>query len=89
MSALAVDPIPLRSRAVEIQVNAGQTYRCVHCDSDVKFRARNRMKAIICNVYGSRPKRWLRVEVFHPRCYEEAGEPHGAVDRTRGELLHR
>ncbi len=49
---------------------------CAHCESQVKFRARQRDLQVICNVYED--GRWARVEHFHEHCYLEAGEPHGS-----------
>lgn len=77
-----------RSRAVEKPISPGQMYQCAHCEAAVKFRARHRMKAIICNVYAG--DRWDRVEVFHgDGCYDEAGQPHGPVNTTYAETMPR
>lgn len=76
-----------RSRAVERQVQPGSNYLCPVCDKPVKFQARQRRKVVICNVY--KRGRWDRVETYHPDCYEEAGAPHGEVDRTGSDLMPR
>lgn len=76
------------SRAVEKQINAGQRYECARedcTDKAVKFQARRRLRAIICNVYIE--GRWDRVEVFHPSCYAAAGQPYGPVDRSNATIL--
>ena len=70
----------LRSRAVLRDVEPGSTVDCVLCGERVKFQAKVRHKQVICNVYED--GRWVRVEHFHSDCYEQAGEPHGDVDRT-------
>lgn len=70
----------LKSRAVLRDVEPGSSVECVHCGERVKFQAKVRHKQVICNVYvgGS----WDRVEHYHDDCYEQAREPHGAVDMT-------
>ena len=64
-----------KSRAVSRLIEAGSMTDCVHCDEQVKFKARERHLQVICNVYVS--GRWDRVEHFHAACYEDAGRPHG------------
>ncbi len=71
-AATKVKPI---TRAVTRLIEAGSMVDCVHCDTQVKFRARQRDLQVICNVYED--GRWARVEHFHELCYHEAGEPHG------------
>ncbi|MDQ2679134.1 MAG: hypothetical protein M3Y51_10365 [Actinomycetota bacterium] len=61
-------------------VEPGSTVDCTLCGERVKFQAKIRHKQVICNVYEE--GRWTRVEHFHPDCYEQTGEPHGAVDRS-------
>ncbi len=61
-------------------VEPGSTVDCTLCGERVKFQAKVRHKQVICNVYEQ--GRWSRVEHFHAGCYEQAGEPHGDVDRS-------
>ena len=61
-------------------VEPGSTVDCTRCGERVKFQAKVRHKQVICNVYEQ--GRWSRVEHFHADCYEQAGEPHGEVDRS-------
>jgi hypothetical protein len=49
---------------------------CVHCEDRVKFKAREKHKQIICNVYIG--GRWNRVEHYHEPCYAKADSPYGA-----------
>ena len=70
----------LTSRAVLRDVEPGSTVDCTHCGERVKFQAKVRHKQVICNVYEQ--GRWSRVEHFHADCYEQAGDPHGEVDRS-------
>lgn len=67
-----------KSRAVVRLIEAGSMVDCVHCDKQVKFRARQRDQQVICNVYekGS----WKRVEHYHLECYGEAEKPHGEAE---------
>lgn len=69
-----------KSRAVLRDIEPGSTVECARCDERIKFRAKLRLKQVICNVYEHGV--WSRVEHFHDGCYEEAGEPHGPVDTT-------
>jgi hypothetical protein len=48
---------------------------CAECGEQVKFRARERLQQVICNVYVD--GRWDRVEHFHAACYDQAGHPYG------------
>lgn len=67
------------SRAVLRLVQPGSWIDCVACGEQVKFRAREQFKQMICNVYENGV--WQRVEHFHEGCYHEAGDPYGeAVD---------
>ena len=70
----------MKSRAVLRDVEPGSTVDCTLCGERVKFQAKVRHKQVICNVYDQ--GRWTRVEHYHSDCYEQAGEPHGEVDRT-------
>lgn len=69
--------IPLGTRAVERFVPVGQSYACAHCGAWIKFRAGRHDRYIVCNVYEA--DEWGRLELFHPVCYEEAGQPHGEI----------
>ena len=71
-SATKTKPV---SRAVLRLIEAGSMTDCVHCDKQVKFRARQRDQQVICNVYEN--GEWRRVEHYHFECYEHAGSPHG------------
>ncbi len=64
-----------KSRAVTRLIEAGSATDCVHCGERVKFRARERHRQVICNVYVD--GRWDRVEHYHEACYVEAGSPYG------------
>ena len=48
---------------------------CIQCDTQVKFRARQRDQQVICNVYDKGV--WKRVEHYHLDCYDEADKPYG------------
>lgn len=50
---------------------------CTHCEERVKFKAREKLRQVICNVYID--GRWDRVEHFHAECYSLAEEPYGSV----------
>lgn len=65
-----------QSRAVLRRIEAGNWVYCAHCDTLLKFRARESHEQIICNVYDNGV--WQRVEHYHPDCYKQAGEPYGA-----------
>lgn len=70
--------LPNESRAVLRPLEAGNPQRCPQCNLDVKFNARTpsaKRKKVICNVYED--GKWVRVEHYHPACYEEAGQPYG------------
>ena len=64
-----------KSRAVSRLIEAGSMTNCMHCDEQVKFKARERHMQVICNVYVD--GHWDRVEHFHDPCYDDAGHPHG------------
>lgn len=64
-----------KSRAVSRLIEAGSMTNCMHCDEQVKFKARERHMQVICNVYVD--GHWDRVEHFHAPCYDDAGHPHG------------
>ena len=63
------------SRAVNRQVEPGNSANCAHCGAPVKFVARSQLRQVIANVY--RDGSWVRVEHYHADCYEEAGQPYG------------
>ncbi len=78
------------SRAVSRQIEPGQATPCARCECSVGFVARQHLRRIIANVYVhadnlgrkrvARPGTggtWDRMEVWHPECYAEAGEPYG------------
>ena len=60
---------------------------CPACAAPVKFAARLRRNQVIANVYVD--GRWDRVEHYHPACYADAGEPHGAVSESPPLLRRR
>ena len=61
------------SRAVVRPIEAGNSAICVHCDEQVKFKAKAKGQQVICNVYVKGV--WQRVEHYHYECYELAGDP--------------
>jgi len=63
------------SRAVNRQVEPGNSANCAHCGAPVKFVARLQLRQVIANVY--RDGSWVRVEHYHADCYDEAGQPYG------------
>ena len=65
------------SRAVARPIEAGNFATCAGCGTPVKFTAKVRHLQVIANVYID--GRWNRVEHYHDRCYESAGEPYGSV----------
>ena len=68
------------SRAVERPIDPGNSVRCAHCGTLVKFAARQRGRQVIANVYVD--GRWARVEQFHPRCYRAAAYPYGPAEMS-------
>ena len=80
MGSTTTSPSTNTSRAVLRDIEPGSTVECVHCDERLKFRAKLRLKQVICNVYADGV--WSRVEHYHDECYAAAGEPHGPVDTT-------
>ena len=70
----------LGTRAVLRYIDPGDTTRCQYCDQPLRFKARVRLKKVICSVY--KRGKWNRVEHFHERCYDAAGQPHGVVDTS-------
>jgi hypothetical protein len=64
-----------KSRAVIRLIEPGNEASCARCGEALKFRAKQRLVQIICNVYKGR--RWNRVEYYHPNCYEALGKPYG------------
>lgn len=72
---MASSKTKFRSRAVTRLIEAGSMTDCVHCEDRVKFKAREKHKQIICNVYIG--GRWNRVEHYHEPCYGEANSPYG------------
>ena len=69
--------VRLATRAVLRSVEAGSFVECARCGERVKFQAKIRNQQVICNIYVD--GRWNRVEHYHSQCYDEAGEPHGAI----------
>ena len=63
------------SRAVMRLIEAGSMTDCSHCDERVKFKAREKHRQVICNVYEQ--GRWDRVEHYHEKCYVKAKKPYG------------
>lgn len=78
MARKAKPKVFLGTRAVSRVINPGEGTPCVACELPALFRARLKLKRIVCNVYVK--GRWDRVEVWHPTCYAEAGHPHGEPD---------
>jgi hypothetical protein len=64
-----------KSRAVVRLIEPGNWADCQLCDRPIKFRAREKLTQVICNVYID--NRWDRVEHYHSECYEAAGRPYG------------
>lgn len=75
--ATAVVATRLGTRAVLRLVAPGEMAHCASCGVIVKFAARRRNERVVANAY--RRGRWDRVEIWHPDCYEQAGEPHGTA----------
>ena len=75
------------SRAVTRSIDPGCSAMCVTCDEQVKFRARERLQQVICNVYVD--GRWDRVEHFHAACYDQAGYPYGPAAAAEQRLSRR
>jgi hypothetical protein len=73
---------PWESRAVSRMIEAGSSAMCVHCDEQVKFRAKSKATQVICNVYAG--GKWIRVEHFHSECYDAANAPYGEPAATNG-----
>jgi len=67
---------PTETWLVDKIVNAGTTAWCKDCDQSIKFQAQKRNRYVIVNVYVE--GRWDHVETWHPDCYVDAGQPHGA-----------
>jgi hypothetical protein len=65
------------SRAVVRRVDPGSDAECACCGEPVKFRAARKALQVICNVYVD--GRWDRVEHYHAKCYDRAGQPYGAA----------
>jgi hypothetical protein len=76
MASQAATKTKPTTRAVIRLIEAGSIVDCPHCETQLKFRARQRDLQVICNVYVD--GRWARVEHYHEACYLEAGSPHGA-----------
>lgn len=74
MATAAISPT-LGTRAALRTVAPGEMAHCAGCGFLVKFQAQKKNHRIVANVYKRR--RWDRVEIWHPRCYEQAGQPHG------------
>ena len=73
---------PLGTRAVSRQLRPAMDPDpppCAHCTERVVWSPRRREQRIIANVYDG--DRWLRVEHFHPGCYDAAGQPYGTPTR--------
>lgn len=73
--------VKLGTRAVVRQIEPGVNEPCAHCGERIGFRARQRRRWVIANVY--RRRRWHHVEHFHEDCYTAAGSPHGPADATK------
>ena len=72
---------PKLSRAVVREVKAGSHVMCAACGDLVRFRARLKLREVICNVYVDGV--WARVEHYHADCYATAFEPYGSADASR------
>ncbi len=70
-----------RTRAVVRYIEAGSAAECACCGAQVKFRARQKVQQVICNVYVV--GRWARVEHYHRECYDTASQPHGKPDESQ------
>lgn len=55
------------TRAVHMKW-APTVHRCIACGEEITGK-KGRRHAICCNVYEA--GRWVRVEFFHPGCYDE------------------
>jgi len=75
MAKSATTSTKFKSRAVSRLIEAGSMTDCAHCDDRVKFKAREKFRQVICNVYIA--GRWDRVEHYHEACYAKAGSPYG------------
>lgn len=73
-------PVP-SSRAVLRDIEAGSTTECGECFERLVYKAKERLRQVICNVYADGA--WQRVEHYHLDCYEAIDEPHGPVDVGR------
>lgn len=73
-------PVPA-SRAVLRDIEPGSTSDCLVCGERLFFRAKERLRQVICNVYADGA--WRRVEHYHPDCYDSIDGPHGDVDVGR------
>jgi Holliday junction resolvase RusA-like endonuclease len=87
LAAVHLIPRELRaSRAVRRRIDPGNEVLCTRChllgvpvsECRLKFTAKNKKWQVIANVYQA--GQWLRVEHFHPACYEALGEPYGPAD---------
>ena len=67
-----------KSRAVFRTIEAGSAVTCNKCDEHIKFRAKERARQVICNVYVKGV--WDRVEHFHEDCYKKARFPYGQAE---------
>jgi hypothetical protein len=67
-----------KSRAVYRTIEAGSAVTCHHCDEHVKFKAKERARQVICNVYVKGV--WDRVEHYHEACYKKARYPYGQAE---------
>lgn len=68
------------TRAVTRQIEAGRDEMCTGCSKPIRWRATNRARQVIANVYKRRS--WDHVEHWHEDCYTTAGAPHGAADTS-------
>lgn len=75
MAKAATTKTKFTSRAVTRLIEAGSMTDCAHCEDRVKFKAREKHKQVICNVYIG--GRWDRVEHYHKPCYTKAKSPYG------------
>jgi hypothetical protein len=74
-NAMNTEVQPLGTRVVERNIVAGTSAYCTGCDQPVKFRAKDKAKEAIANVYLD--GMWDHLEHWHSECYAAAEEPYG------------
>ena len=74
-------PLVLTSRAALRPVQPGIYHWCRGCGEMLRYHRAARPLQVVCNVYAGDV--WDHIDVFHPGCYETAGEPYGRPDDAR------